>query len=67
MSKRFVEGNDESIGKGSHANMPQDVYMKSYPKSRLGGAVDIDDGMTDIDDVADANASQRNRNVSYQK
>lgn len=67
MAQKFVEGHDESIGKGSHANMPQDIYMKAYPKAKMGGAVSIDDSMTDIDDVQGAAASKRNQNVSYQK
>lgn len=67
MSKRFVEGHDESIGKGSHANMPQDVYMKEYPKSRMGRARELDDSMTDVDDVQEEAASRRDRFVSYQK
>lgn len=67
MADRFVEGHDESIGKGSHANMPQDVYMKAYPKSRMGRDNELDDSMTDIDDVQEQAASRRNRFVSNQK
>ena len=67
MSDKFVEGHDKSIGKGSHANMPQDVYMKNYPKPRMGGDREIDDSMSDIDDVQAQAASKRNSNVSYQK
>jgi len=63
----FVEGHDESIGKGDHAGMPKEVMMKDYPKSRMGRSGEVDDSMSDIDDVQGMNAEKRNRNVSNQK
>ena len=63
----FVEGHDENIGKGSHANMPQEVMMKDYPKSRMGRAGELDDSVTDIDYLQDVAASKRDRYVSDQK
>lgn len=63
----FVEGHDESIGKGQFANMPTDVMMREYPKSTMGRDKELDDSMTDIDDVQEQAASRRNRFVSNQK
>lgn len=63
----FIEGHDEGIGKGEHANMPKETIMESYPKSRMGRDNMIDDSMSDIDDVQDAAISKRDRNMSNQK
>ena len=63
----FVEGHDEGVGKGDFANMPKDLVMREYPKARLGRDKEIDDSMSDVDDVEDQGAERRNRYVSNQK
>lgn len=63
----FVEGHDESVGKGSHANMPQDLMMREYPKPRMGADRMLDDSMSDIDDLQGEAASKRNKYISDQK
>lgn len=65
--KGFVEGHEPNVGKGSFANMKQDVVMKEYPKRKMGRSVYIDDSMSDIDDVEEKSVSKRNKYVSYQK
>lgn len=67
MSEKFVDGHDENIGKGDYANMPKEVYMKEYPKARMGRDGELDDSIVGIDDVEDEAASKRNRYVSNQK
>ena len=62
----FMEGHDEEIGKGEFANLPQDVKMKAYPKNR-GMDTELDDTMSDIDDIADEAEGVRRRYVSNQK
>lgn len=63
----FVEGHDENIGKGEHANMPKEVMMKAYPKCAEARDKELDDTMSDIDAVQEHAASRRNRYVSNQK
>lgn len=67
MAERFVEGNDESIGKGEFANMPKDVYMKEYPKGRRPADGMIDDSMVDVDDIEEQAMNRRRRYWSKQK
>jgi len=63
----FVEGHDENIGKGEFANLPQDVKMESYPKARMNRGRELDDSMSDIDDVQGEADSKRDRYLSNQK
>jgi hypothetical protein len=63
----FVEGHNENIGKGEHANMPKEVIMKPYSKSAGMGEYDIDDTMSDIDYLQSKAESKRRKNMSYQK
>ena len=67
MSKGFVTGHDESIGKGSHANMPQEVMMKEYPKSKSYSGPEYDDTMSDIDEICGRSESKRSKYISNQK
>lgn len=65
-NKGFVVGHDPKIGRGSFANMPQEVIMKEYPKPRHLGAY-LDDTMVDIDEVNDRSIGRAARHESYQK
>lgn len=65
--KGFVEGHDEGIGKGDFAGMPSELMMKEYPKSRMGRSGELDDSMSDIDDVQSEAESRRSRYLSNQK
>lgn len=67
MSRDFVEGHDERVGKGDLANMPQHVVMKEYPKSRsLRGGM-LDDTITGIDAVNTQTEGMTMRHLSNQK
>lgn len=63
----FVEGHDENIGKGEHANMPKDVMMRDYPPAPADRGNYLDDSMTDIDDVQEEAVRKRRRYISNQK
>lgn len=63
----FVEGHDEGVGKGNFANMPQEAMMKSYPKNKGKRNENIDDTISDIDDVISNSESKRSRYISNQK
>ena len=65
--KGFVEGHDEGIGRNDFAGMPSELMMREYPKARMGRSGEIDDSMSDIDDVEDQGASRRGRYLSNQK
>ena len=65
--KGFVEGHDESIGKGEHANMPQEVQMKPYPKSAGMRGDELDDTMSDIDRYQEEADRTRRSKMSHQK
>ena len=62
----FVTGHDEGIGKGSHANMPQEVIMKDYPPCNVYGSSDLDDTMTHIDSTASTTVSKARKHISHQ-
>jgi len=66
-SGSFVTGHDESIGRGSPANMPQEVIMKQYPASATYGPSFYDDSMTNIDDVNHDAVRTARKHISYQK
>lgn len=66
-SRGFVEGHDEKIGKGEHANMPKDVVMKDYSRSAGMREGELDDTMTGIDRCLDNSESKRRRYMSNQK
>jgi len=63
----FVEGHDESIGRGDFANMPSELMMREYPKSRMRREGELDDTMSDIDDVQGQAEMKRGRFISNQK
>lgn len=65
--KGFTTGHDEGVGKGSHANMPQEVMMREYPKSRNYPGGNLDDTMSDIDSIASMTESKASRHMSRQK
>lgn len=65
-SRDFKLGHDEEIGKGEFANMPKDVRMEQYPKTRHGRG-DMDDTISGIDEVIDQGAERRDRYMSNQK
>lgn len=65
--KGFIEGHEESVGKGQFANMPTDVKMQMYPKVGLTMNENIDDSMTDIDDIGNESESKRKKYLSNQK
>ncbi len=68
MARSRIEGHEEGIGKGEFANMPKDVYMAEYPKStRLTTNENIDDSMTDVDNVTDRAEVKRRKYISNQK
>lgn len=62
----FVEGHDENIGRGEHANMPKEVRMEAYPRARMGREGEIDDTMSRIDSEIDQSVGQRDRHRSNQ-
>lgn len=66
-SGSFVTGHDESIGRGSHANMPQEVMMKDYPACATYGSSEYDDTMSNIDSVNSGSVSKARKHISYQK
>ena len=66
-SKGFTTGHDESVGKGSFSNLPQEVIHKEYPPCRNYKSGMLDDTMTDIDDIADRTEGTSRKHVSYQK
>ena len=67
MSKGFVTGHDESIGKGQHANLPQETIIKEYPKpSKYRGAM-LDDTMDDVDEVCKQAEGKSSKYISNQK
>jgi len=67
MSKARIEGHEPSIGRRDYAGMPKDVYMEEYPKStRLTENENIDDTMSEIDDVDMRAEGKRRRYLSNQ-
>lgn len=66
-SGSFVTGHDEGIGKGAHANMPQEVMMKNYPPCATYGSSEYDDTMSNIDDVNHKSVGKARKNMSFQK
>lgn len=65
--KRFAEGHDEMIGRGSFANMPQDVIMKEYPKNKGARGGYMDDTITGVDEVIRGSEGKTSRYMSNQK
>lgn len=63
----FVEGHKESVGKGSFANLPHDVVMKEYPKSKSMRGGMLDDTITGIDSVQRGSESKSMHHISNQK
>lgn len=63
----FVEGHDERIGKDDHAGMPKEVIMKDYPRSRMLRGGELDDSISDIDDIEGQSTATADKNISYQK
>ena len=67
MSKSRIEGKEPSIGRSDHAGMPKDVYMAEYPKStRLTMNENLDDSMSEIDEVDGRAEGKRRRYLSNQ-
>jgi len=66
MSKSRIEGHEPGIGKGDHAGMPKEVYVGTYPKTRLPMNEGIDDTMTRIDDVVSRSEGKRSKYKSNQ-
>lgn len=66
MARSRMEGHDEGIGKGEHANMPKDVYTGEYPKTRLTMNEGIDDSMNEIDMVVSKSEGKRRKYLSQQ-
>ena len=67
MSQKFIEGHDENIGKGEHANMPQEKMMRPYPKFKQNVDPMIDDTMSDIDSLQTRSEGKRSKYISNQK
>lgn len=66
-SDSFVTGNDPMVGRGSYANLPDQVMMKQYPRSpELRGGY-LDDSMDGIDEINAYGERQADRFRSYQK
>ncbi len=59
------ENEGKYIGKGEFANMPQDVTMETYPKSKLG-MDNIPDDIKRIDGENDQMQGKRSKYVSRQ-
>lgn len=66
MARARIEGHEPGIGKGQFANMPQDVYMNEYPKTRLTENEGIDDTMSEIDGVVSKSEGKRRKYISNQ-
>lgn len=66
MSKARIEGHEPGIGKNDHAGMPKDVYMESYPKTRLPMNEGIDDSMNEIDGAVSRSEGKRSKYKSQQ-
>jgi hypothetical protein len=60
------EKEGKAVGKGQFANMPQEVKMRAYPKANEYGPSDLDDTMTEIDNVNRKAHSRARSNVSNQ-
>lgn len=67
MARGFKEGHDQSIGKGQFANLPQEVKMQAYPKSKQPMNEGIDDTMTDVDSIHSRSEAKRRKYKSNQK
>ena len=65
--KGFITGHDEHIGKGDFAGMPTDVKMEKYPPCKNYRGGDLDDTMTDIDDVSSRSEGKASKYRSNQK
>jgi hypothetical protein len=63
----FATGHKESVGKGAHANMPQETKIQNYPKGSSYPGGDMDDTMTGIDKVNSATVSRASKHKSNQK
>lgn len=65
--KGFSVGHDEKVGKGSFANLPQDVIMKEYPKNKGARGGYMDDTITGIDSVVRGSEAKASKHMSNQK
>ena len=70
MAKAKMHGNSEKEGKawghGKFANMPTDVKMDMYAKASEYGPSDLDDTMTEIDDVNSRAKTKSRKHMSNQ-
>lgn len=64
---KFAEGHEPKVGKSSFANMPSEVVMKEYPKSKALRGGMIDDTITGVDAVNSENEAFAMRHLSNQK
>lgn len=65
--KGFATGHDEHIGRGDHAGMPPDVKMEKYPPCKNYPGGELDDTMTDIDDISSMSEHKASKYRSNQK
>ena len=67
-NRRAQEASDASmIGKGGHANMPQEVIQKIYPKTPSDMPEKIDDTMKGIDSQIKADNSKKKSHMNKEK
>lgn len=66
-SKGFATGHDEHIGRGDYAGMPKEVKMEQYPPCRNYPGGELDDTMTDIDEIASMSERKASKYRSNQK
>lgn len=60
------EHEGRAVGHGSFANMPQEVSMKSYPKSPKYRGNELDDTMSEIDGANSRAEGKAQRYISDQ-
>ena len=58
---------DKSVGKGSFANLPQEVKQTTYKKNSYVADADLDDTITGIDSTRSKEVSKARSHVSNQK
>ncbi len=58
---------EELSGKGSFANLPQEVKIKEWPKYPRSGETELDDTITGIDACVSESSKKRKKYVSNQK
>jgi hypothetical protein len=63
--KGASESEGKAMGKGNFANMPTEVKMEMYPKTRYASD-SLDDTMREIDSVVGKSEGKRSKYVSSQ-